>query len=338
MKALVLSELRQRIRGKRWWILLALWTLILFGLLVLIRGAAINQLSYLEFQPGLQELPIGPAMFGSLALLILGLSSLVLPSLTSTSINGERDRGTLAVLQSTLYRPWQIVGAKFIAAMIMAGAFLAATVPLTLWCMAEGGVAAGRTVVVYVIFFLMAAVLVLIGLAASSLVRRPSLSAIAAYGLVFLLTAGSPIMFGIALASSYEERCDGDICYSVQESIGWRWLILAPDPFVILADAAPRSQGRYAAQYVPDPLQAIRSAVRDSRKPPEAYDPNTGQRIDPFTGEPLRGRDRRRPPAPPALWPAGLSMDLGLAAVAAFLAIARLRLPAKRLAAGERVA
>ncbi len=189
--------------------------------------------------------PLGPLMFGTLALLVLGLSGLIVPSLTSTSINGERT-GTLAVLQSTLLRPRSIVVAKFAAAMIMAGAFLVLTLPIALWAYVEGGIQLGRSlVVVYLILFLMMGLFAAVGLAASSMVRRPSLSAVAAYGVVFLLTAGLPMLFGLALLGAPEQRTSD---FGGEREIGWRWGPCAPDPFVVLADAAPRNEQKGRAR------------------------------------------------------------------------------------------
>jgi hypothetical protein len=60
MRALILSELRLRMRGKRWWILLVVWTLVLFGLLFMVRSAAINALRRPVFIDG-------PVVGGSLS-------------------------------------------------------------------------------------------------------------------------------------------------------------------------------------------------------------------------------------------------------------------------------
>jgi ABC-type transport system involved in multi-copper enzyme maturation permease subunit len=330
MTALVLSELRQRIRGKRWWILLLLWTFILGGLTWLVRNGARNETI---FDPNLQ---VGPVMFGTLALFVLGLACLVVPALSSTAINGERDRGTLAVLQSTLLRPRDIILAKFLAGMVMATGFLAATIPLALWSFTEGGMEAGRALVVYLILLLINALLVMLGLVASALVRRPALSAAAAYGMVFMLTIGTLILYGLSLASAPQTDSE----FAFERQIGWRWAILAPNPFVILADAAPRSQG----QRFSDPLEGIRGAVRDSRRPPRRFDPETGALLDPETGEPLGGGDGaflfdpEPSDEPPPLWPTGMAIDGFFALLAAYLARERLRIPARRLPSGERVA
>ena len=321
--ALVRSEIRQRLRGKRWWVLLLIWTLVLFGLTWLSREGAQQTQQFVS-----STAPIGPIMFGALALFVLGLSCLVVPALTSTSINSERNNGTLAVLQSTMLRGRDIVLAKFLAALISATAFLLATLPLTLWSASEGGVEFGRVVVVYALLFLSVVLLICIGLACSAVFRKPSASSVAAYAVVGLLTIGSPILYGFSLLSAEE--------VGFQRQAGSRWLLLAPNPFVVLADAAPANKDRNFT----DPLEGIRDAVRDSRRVPFPVDPETGMPLDEF-GQPTDDvfafiEDQKQ--KPPPLWPAGMAIDVAIAGLSAALAIRKLRIPAHKLAIGERVA
>jgi ABC-type transport system involved in multi-copper enzyme maturation permease subunit len=321
MGPLIVSELRQRIRGKRWWIMLVLWTLLLTGFTALVRSGAKQAADF----TGLEE-SVGPIMFGSLVLFLLGLSTLVVPALTSTSINGERDRGTLAVLQSTMWRPRDIALAKFVAAMIIGASFLVASLPLVLWAASEGGVQGGRAAIVYVLLFLIFALFAAIGLAASAMIRKPSLATLASYGVVFLLTIGSPILFGLSLASAPQEN-------TFQRQVGWRWALLAPNPFVVVADAAPRGGEPFS-----DPLEGIRDAVRSARGAPGFSEPATVETIDSdgnrtveVFGDPESLRD-------PALWPTGMLIDAGLIALAAYIVMDRLKVPARKLRMGERVA
>jgi ABC-2 type transport system permease protein len=322
VKALILSEIKQRIRGKRWWILLSLWVVVLAGVTFLARMAAQAELrSFGRFGEDVGGIPIGPTMFGSLMLFTLSLICLVVPSLSSTSVNSERDRGTLAVLQATMLRPHEIFLAKFASAMLVALAFLVASIPMTLWTMLERGVGFGRVVMVYVVLALVCAVLLSVGLATSAWLRRPALSAVMSYAVVFLLTIGTLILFGVSVITAPVERTrvDDEFGGYVTEErvIGARWVILAPNPFVVLADAAPRSNSRF----VPDPLEAIRDSVRQSRRPAGAQFP-----FGPS------GRE------PPPLWPAGISIEMALALAAGYFTVGRLRIPARKLAPGQRVA
>lgn len=314
MKALVMSELRQRMRGKRWWIVLGLWFLILLGLVTLIRAAILRSL---EFNPD-PTVEIGAIMFGTLALLVLALACLIVPTLTATSINGERDRGTLAILQATTLRPWQIVIAKFLAALITTGAFLVATLPIALWALAEGGVGVGKAAAVYLTLFGITFVLLAGGLGASSLVRRPALSALLSYAFVGFLTIGTLILLGISMATA--EYDGGRVDY------GPRWLIIAPNPFVVLADAAPESGG----EDLDDPLNSMRGAIRDVREP----------RVFPYEGDLCSGEGCTPPDPKEAapVWPYGLGIQFAFAVFALYVATERLRVPAKRLPRGERIA
>lgn len=323
MKALLASELRQRLRSRRWWILVALWTLALFLIMIPIRAG--GQQSRTFFYGPEANTDLGPLMFGSLALLVLGLSCLVIPSLTAMAINGERDRGTLAVLQATLLRPHDIVLAKFLSGLVTASVFLAATLPIALWCYLEGSVSLVRLITVYLVLLVVAGVLIALALFASALVRRPALSAVLTYGLVGMLTIGTGILYGIAEVNADRPNDFG------RPDPGVRWLLLAPNPFVVLADAAPRSRID-----LDDPLAGIQEATRYLRNP----EPEIVYEAPPPGGDPY---------APPRLiqpieseedpvWPYGLAIELVIAIGALAVAIRRLRVPVRKLAPGHRVA
>ena len=313
MKALILSELRQRFRGRRWWIVLIIWFVVLGGLTALIRSAALRGSTDESFE-------VGTFMFSSLAVLMLALACLVVPSLTATSINGERDRGTLAILQATALRSWQIVAAKLAAAAATTAAFLAVTLPLALWSFTEGGFSVGKLFSVYLTLYVVTFVLLAGAMAASAIVRRPALSAVLAYGFVFSLTIGTLILFGISMATVEYDFEGGGPDY------GARWMILAPNPFVVLADA---TAGDVDRPY-DDPLGGIQLSIRQLRDPDfqiQSFDPETGDPI--FTTE---------PPRLSAVWPYGLAVELALACFAFYVATERLRVPAKKLPRGERIA
>lgn len=339
MNALIRSELKQRLRGRRWWILLLIWMAVLLLVTALVREAALTQAEFeRSFGGGTDFVEIGPTMFGTLVLFVLGLMALVVPALSSTSINSERERGTLALLQSTLYRPHEIALAKFTSSFVTALVYLAASVPLALWSMSEGGVGWWRALVVYLVLVASAGLFVAIGLAASSLIRRPSLSTLGAYVAVFVLTAGMPILFGLSMLSAPQEEIQrtfpGGSFTETRTLIGWRWLLLAPDPFVVMADAAPRQR----SSFVSDPLQVLRQGVRSAREQPEPLPPDATVTIPEGDlvggeGDPLRDR-----PEPPPLWPAGLAIDAGLIALCGYEVLRKLKVPARRLAPGERVA
>ena len=108
------------------------------------------------------------------------------------------------------------------------------------------------------------------------------------------------------------------------------WWLLAPNPFVVVADSAPHVPPRVTAtgdvvivdDY--DPLSAIGRAGPATRAVPPRDAP-----VD-YDG------DRALPR--PAVWPYGLAFNVLLGVGAVAVTAARLRTPSRRLARGVRIA
>ncbi len=148
------------------------------------------------------------------------------------------------------------------------------------------------------------------------------------YLTVFALTIGTLIAFGLATALTTQtvESTYDDQTYSYQEARPDRtWPLLAPNPFVILADAAPRLPAPRSADgmVLPrplDPLGDLGDAVREARRRPGVL-----------------ASGRPRPDGGP-VWPYGLAFDVLLAGGAVAVTIRRLRTPVRRLPRGVRIA
>jgi ABC-type transport system involved in multi-copper enzyme maturation permease subunit len=331
----------------------------------------------------------GAMMFGIILFLVLGLAGLVAPALTATSVNGDRAAGVLATLQTTLLSAAEIAVGKLLAAWATALALLAAAIPFILWAYLEGGTSAGRLLVTVALLAVMLLVVCAMALGWSALTARTSTSAVLTYLSVVLLGLGLPMLFGVMvpLVSSNESvrvyqsgplnqdptqtdpaqtdptQTDPTTSYSCQIQVQTIsrahtervWWLLAANPFVILADAAPRPPAGSSYAFGDDPLTAIRTGVREARLgPAPVEDWCTGAsytQLDPATGAQVDSA----PPIPPELaaaqarrnaqlnglgvvWPFGLVADLVLAAGFVVLAILRLRAPARVLRRGTRVA
>lgn len=336
------QELRLRIRAGRWRWLLGLWFAVVLGFAVLLR-LGLAALTGAEDDP-----QAGPPLFGGVMLFVLGLALLVVPSLTAQSVNGDRERGTLATLQVTLLTPADIALGKLAAAWGTALVFLGLTLPVVVWAMAEGGLPLVNVAVTLLIVALLLGVVCAVAEALSAVFARSITSALLAYLTVFALTVGTLIAFGLATALTTETaqqtyqvpRLDPETgreipgqyeeqTLSTQQSRPDRvWPLLTPNPFVILADAAPRLpaptdvSGRELPRPL-DPLGELGDAVREARRapfPPAAY---------------VELPDRADPGP---LWPYGLVFDLLLAGGAVLVTVRRLRTPTRRLPRGVRVA
>ena len=113
------------------------------------------------------------------------------------------------------------------------------------------------------------------------------------------------------------------------------WWLLAPNPFVVLADAAPQLPPETAAEkrarQIEDQGGVTRSNLRDS---------------DPLGALGRSVRDLRSPPGSSSspshsrspVWPYGLAFDVLLGVGAVWLTARRLRTPTRNLPTGQRVA
>ena len=342
------QEFRLRIRAGRWKWLLGIFFLVLLGFTLLLR-AALGQVAD-------EDVPFkGTVLFGGLMLFVLGLALLVVPALAAQSVNGDRERGTLATLQVTLLSAGEIALGKFVAAWGTALVFLGLTFPLVAYAMTQRGVPFVRVVVVALVLALLLGTVCAVSLWLSAVLSRTTTSGVLAYLSVFALTIGTLIVFGLVTAltaerytETFENDCppgseqdgcvSGPVSYEATRARTDRtWWLLAPNPFVVLADAAPQlpadepdvdpfdEPGVRASDL--DPLGQIGRQVRSLRRAP--------------LGEAGPGEvylDDSREDRPPPVWPTGLAVNVALGAGALVLTTRRLRTPTRDLPRGQRVA
>jgi ABC-2 type transport system permease protein len=338
-------EFRLRIRAGRWRWLVGSWFVVLLLVTLLVRAAA-GQQNIAGDEPAL-----GAVMFGVVVLVVLALALLVAPALAAQSVNGDRERGTLATLQVTRLSAGEIAVGKLLASWGTALVFLAVTLPLALWCFAEGGLSVLRVAGVYLVTALLLGVVCAVSLGLSALLTRSTTSGVLAYLTVFALTVGTLIAWGLLTAATQQtvrasaQICDnyvgGDNCreetYETTVARTDRtWWLLAPNPFAVLADSAPAGPVREVrlpdGRTVREPLEvdvlgSMSRALHEMRiRPvPVANQYGTSYQVpDNASGG--------------AVWPTGLTIDLLLGAGALWLTARRLRTPSARLAKGQRIA
>ncbi|MEO3787085.1 ABC transporter permease [Actinocorallia sp. B10E7] len=335
-------EFRTRLRTGRWKVLFGVWFAVLALFSLLLR---VNLGSEDADEDGI-------VMFGVLLFFVLLLMMLISPALTAQSINGDRERGLLAPLQTTRLTPLEIASGKLLAAWAVGLAVLSLALPFIAWPVLEGDVSPVRGIVCVLVTALLIGVVCAFSQALSALVVRSVTSALLSYLAVFALMFGTLVLFVLTLplvtTTEYHES-DLKGTYSVKkEHTEYTWWILAPNPFVILADAAPAIPRRlvcdegsrllpspdeqptekgcyYASRPEDDPLGPIGEEVRQAR---------VGEQK---TGESYKAYEKRLEDAP-AVWPYGLAANLLLAAGSLAITARRLRAPAAHLPRGVRVA
>jgi ABC-type transport system involved in multi-copper enzyme maturation permease subunit len=349
-------ELRQRVRSSRWVAVLVVWVALLGLLTVLIRWSVRRAYSTGDAVATADaQATAGRLVFGIVVFLVLSLGALVVPALSATSINGDRAAGVLATLQTTLLTPVQIVIGKLLASWTVALALLAGAAPFLVWSFVEGEAPFGRLLVVIGVLALTLLVVCSIGLGWSAVAARTSSSALLTYLTVAFLGVGLPLLFllSLPLVTTTEQvtvrnlqPVDATASESSMECVTSRdtlprthtersWWLLAPSPYVVIADAAPRPAGVDLAE---DPLSGIRTGVREARLGPPAaedYCDFGGNDAAYQARERARAAERERLGA---TWPVGLASNVALSGVFLTVAIRRLRAPARRLPRGTRVA
>ena len=324
-------ELRQRVRGVAWYVLLGVF------MFVILCATALLVLATNALHSG------GGGVFSTIIFFVLLLATLVSPALSGNAINGERDAGTLATTQVTLVSTAQIVIGKWLAAWITALAFLVGALPFLVFAVALGQVSLGTIAVSTLVLAAELAVIAAFGVGLSGVLSRPLFSIVVTYLVIAALSVGTLITFGLLGAATqsdttytYKSQTGTDcsainVSYSRVPRFDHYWGILAANPYVILADAAPPSFNDYGQPQ--DLFTAIAVGVRQVQKAPPletTYD-DCAPPIHQQTPEEIYES------AVPS-WFVGLTIQLVLAAGALFWAWRRTDTPAQRLATGMRVA
>ncbi|TDD53339.1 ABC transporter permease [Saccharopolyspora elongata] len=332
IKIVAKQEFRVRLRTGRWRWLLAAWFVVVAGFAALLRYSV----AIVREDSGIAADYTGIPLFGGVMLFVLALALLVAPALTAQSINGDRERGTLATVQATPLSAWEITLGKFAAAWITGLVFLGLTLPFVVWALFEGGVGPLRALAVLAIVALLIGVICAMAQGLSALFARGITSTLMSYLLVFALTVGTVIVFGLSLPLTMTEKTYTPT--SEQAASGMEpstydvpqpkyvWWLMAPNPFIVLGDAAPAPPSRInprTGEEEPivemDPLSTIGLMARSMRVEQDTYDTDALA-------------------TSPAVWPYGLGFNLLLGAGALWLSANRLRTPVRGLTRGVRIA
>lgn len=364
VRTVAVLDLRQRVRSTRWIVALVVWFVVVGAITGLTWAAA--DAAFRSAQdpaltgsraPDVPEMLAGPTIFGLVVFFVLFLGLLVSPTLSATSINGDRNAGTLATLQVTLLTPAEIAVGKLVAAWVAALAFLAASVPFLVAALAAGGTPVLSMVVCLLVLAVLLAVVCAIGLGFSALTARTSGSAVLTFMSVAGLSVLSLIVFGLTIPAV--STADQVRVWSVPANYQWdsgkaprcewrtetitrphterTWWLLAVNPFVIVADAAPEARAD-AAQYTFDPLGGIRTGVREARTGPTAEQDQCTGVFEGLGERPSTSPVAPREPDRSVVWPWGLGVNLLLGATGLMVAVRRLTIPQRTLPRGTRVA
>lgn len=353
VKAVFGLEMRQRLRARAWYIMLAIWFVVI-GLVFLLASVTTSATG-----------GSGAILFDLVVGFVLFFGLLVAPGLSANAVNGDRAAGTLAILQITLLTPGQILWGKWLASWVASLAFLLVSSPFIFWALALGGVNPAEAFISLLMLSVELGIVSAIGIGISALANRPLFSIVTTYMVVALLGIGTVITFGLSYSLVDEENVEVTYSYmdyppgtdfsaeipasvemecitrtdlqTVYHTERTAWL-LAANPFVIVADSVPYSRGGDFGQvaqpgnpdvYVqPGIMESISEGVRLLQAGPD-YE---------TTCEESQGFGRDLPEDSFPIWPLGLVLQSALAGGLLWLGRGKLATPARRLAQGTRIA
>ena len=235
LTAIGVKELRGRMRGRRAFIILTVYLILIAGFAwmsevlqeKLYAGAFANQATF-------ASAAIGRGVFGAILLLETMLVVVLTPAVTAGAISLEREKQTLDMLATTPISSLAIVIGKLLSALVYVFILVLASIPLSALVFVFGGVAPDDVLRGYIVLLATAVGIGSIALLFSALARRTQAATILSYFAVLAATLGSLFVFSFwsAVGSTTSFAPDG----STRISGGPPEAIMYLNPYIAQAD------------------------------------------------------------------------------------------------------
>jgi ABC-2 type transport system permease protein len=194
--AVAMKELRGRMRGRRAFVILTVYLVLLGGFGWMVELILERQKSAAFGGSGaLASAQIGQGIFIALLMLETLLVIALAPAFTAGAISLEREKQTLDMLATTPVSSLSIVIGKLLSALTYLFILIFASIPLTALVFVFGGVSPDEVIRGYAVLLATALGLCSLGLFWSALMRRTQAASIATYFAVLAVTVGSFFVF-----------------------------------------------------------------------------------------------------------------------------------------------
>jgi ABC-type transport system involved in multi-copper enzyme maturation permease subunit len=333
MNPVLARELRIRLRGRRAWILVTLYLLLLAVILFLVysveSGANAGGDPFSLPSPT-RFASVGRGIYEWILLFMLLLVLFLVPGFTSGAIAGERERQTLVPLQVTLLRPWQIITGKLAASFAFLALLVVAAAPFLGVAYLIGGVTIGAVLKGVLVVLFTGIVVGAVTVCCSTVFRRVQIATVVSYALVLLMLVGTMIAWGAAAA--IDESRGSDNADPPEQMLLLNPLFLAAD--VLAEEDATRNDIASPFRWMEEALRRESFGNRDFPVEGDIAFPEDFRQVDPFGGDEIIGFDDFGNPIFVGdddgfpFWAASAITLYGLAVVGGVVAVRRLRTPA----------
>jgi ABC-type transport system involved in multi-copper enzyme maturation permease subunit len=341
MNPVLARELRIRLRGRRAWILVTLYLLLLAVILFVVytvESGANSSGDPFSLPSPTRFASVGRGIYEWILLFMLLLVLFLVPGFTSGAIAGERERQTLVPLQVTLLRPWQIVTGKLAASFAFLALLVVAAAPFLGVAYLIGGVTIAAVLKGVVVVLFTGIVVGAVTVLCSSVFRRVQIATVISYAFVLIMLVGTMIAWGAAAA--IDESRGSDDADPPEQILYLNPLFLAAD--VLLEDDASVNDIGSPFRWMGELLRGDAFRERDDVIIEGDVFPGRFQQIDVAgggaafgAGDEIVGFDEFGNPIFASesdegfpFWAASMIVLYGVAVVAATLAVRRLRTPA----------
>lgn len=235
----MLKEVRGRMRGRRAFVSLTIYLVLLSGFVSLVYFASAAVTSAFGSPDDWPRL--GKAVFAAVVGLELFMLCFIAPGVTAGAISSEREQQTFDVLRATLLPARSLVVGKLASALSYLFLLLLAAVPIQSLAFLFGGVTPEEVIIGSAMLVVTALTFSAVGLFCSSWMKRTQASTVLAYVLALLLAIGLPLVVLILtplLTRSFFVSSPGPADVSLTIAIYWLLLSISPLPAAIMTETA----------------------------------------------------------------------------------------------------
>ena len=191
------KELRSRMRGRRAFVVLTVYLIVMSGLISLVYLAFASS-SGGPFGPDARDM--GRVIFSTVVGIQTFLVLFMGPSFTAGAISGEKERQTYDLLRTTLLTAPAFVTGKLLSALSYVLLLIFTAVPIQSIAFLLGGVSFLELVLSQLILVVAAVAVAIFGLYCSTVMRSTMGASVTTFAGILLVTAGIPALVGLFAA------------------------------------------------------------------------------------------------------------------------------------------
>jgi len=255
------KELRGRMRGRRAFVVLTIYLIMMSLLVTLVYLAQVANAGAAYSSSGRDA---GRAIFFTILAVQAFLVTFMAPAFTAAAISGEKERQTYDLLRTTLLSAHQLVFGKMLSALSYLFLLILSAVPLQSLAFILGGVSLVELLLTQLVIAVAGITFAMVGLFISSLMRSVLASTVTTLATVLFMTIGAPIMLSITvpifsfifLGTGPSPEVEALLLYGLQ-LLGWTNFpatLVVTEVFLLMEDAIfyfnTPGTGRYTYHFI----------------------------------------------------------------------------------------